>query len=107
VARQTSYENKNKKKKKKHVTSKIDNFYSWSEVKHNGANVCPESNSESNKKNCYTLQSTFEGEKTVVYKRCINNIYVAFNYASIGKIIISYFCESIEQYLIKGRFFDF
>jgi hypothetical protein len=47
----------------------------------------------------------FKEKKPQIFKKCINDVYVKMNGASNYNKIIFYFCKSIENCLIRCRFF--
>jgi hemerythrin superfamily protein len=61
-----------------------------------------ESNSESNKKFNGYFNPLLKEKRPQIHKKYINNVYKKFNCASNDKMIIFFFCKSVEHYLIKG-----
>jgi hypothetical protein len=83
------------------LTMKIDHFYCWSAFE-----IIPKSKIQNQKKKISThFGPLFKKKKLPPYNNCINNIYVKCYCASNGKMIIFYFCKSIDFVFNKRLIF--
>jgi hypothetical protein len=83
---------------KGNLTMKIDHFY-WRSL----FEIIPESKIQSEIKKFGThFSPLFKEKKLPPHNNCSNNVYVKFYCAPNDKMIIFYFCKSIDFCLIKG-----